>query len=190
MGASAIFAGYQLHLLNDSKFINEWPARSAGVNSLLMLTKRELSLVALTMVLMGVPLVIVANQRNLLATLPSAVFEWKSIKATPTKVGEKRQFLDTPTETLDNLEIHATTLNPGEFAHAAHQHPEEELMIVKEGTVEALVNGELKRVGPGSLIFQAPNRLHSIRNVGTTSAMYHVLKWRTAKTAAAATAKP
>ncbi|GAC1377719.1 MAG: hypothetical protein NVS3B25_14390 [Hymenobacter sp.] len=155
-----------------------------------MITKREFTLVTLTALLMGIPLVIVASKNSLLANLPSSVFEWKNIKATPTKVGEKRQFLDTPTETLDNLEIHATTLNPGEFAHAAHQHPEEELMIVKEGTVEALVNGELKRVGPGSLIFQAPNRLHSIRNVGTTSATYHVLKWRTAKTAAAVTAKP
>lgn len=155
-----------------------------------MMTKREGKLVALTALLMSVPLVIVANKNNLLATLPSAVFEWKNIKATPTKVGEKRQFLDSPTETLDNLEIHATTLNPGEFAHPAHQHPEEELMIVKEGTVEALVNGELKRVGPGSLIFQAPNRLHSIKNVGTTQATYHVLKWRTAKTAAPAPTKP
>lgn len=154
-----------------------------------MLTKREAVLVALTVLLMSIPLVIVANQ-NRPIPLPSSVFEWKSVKMVPTKVGERRQFFDTPTETLDNLEVHATTLNPGEYAHAAHQHPEEELMIVKEGTVEALVNGELKRVGPGSLNFQAPNRLHSIKNVGTTQASYHVLKWRTAKTAASATTKP
>lgn len=155
-----------------------------------MITKREFSLVALTMLVMSILVVMMANKANVFATLPSAIFEWNNSKAIPTKVGEERQFLDTPTETLDNLEIHATTLNSGEFAHPAHQHPEEELMIVKEGTVEALVNGELKRVGPGSLILQAPNRLHSIRNVGTASATYHVLKWRTAKTAAAVTAKP
>ena len=155
-----------------------------------MMTKKELSLVAQTVLLMCIPLVIVAHKNRLLGTLPSSAFEWKAIKATPTKVGEKRQFLDTPTETLENLEIHATTLNPGELAHAAHQHPEEELMLVKEGTVEALVNGELKRVGPGSLIFQAPNRLHSIRNVGTTQATYHVLKWRTVKTGPPAATKP
>ncbi|ALW87290.1 cupin [Hymenobacter sedentarius] len=154
------------------------------------MTRRELTLVALTALLMSIPLAIMANNEHLLATLPSSVYEWKASKATPTKVGEKRQFLDSPTETLENLEIHATTLNPGEFAHPAHQHPEEELMIVKEGTVEALVNGEFKRVGPGSLIFQAPNRLHSIRNVGTTQATYHVLKWRTVKTAVPTTAKP
>lgn len=155
-----------------------------------MLTKREQGLVARTALLMSVPLVIMAAQNHGLATLPSSVFEWDALRATPTKVGEKRQFLDSPTETLENLEIHATTLKPGEFAHPAHQHPEEELMVVKEGTVEALVNGERKRVGPGSLIFQAPNRLHSIQNVGTGPATYHVIKWRTVKTAPPAATKP
>ena len=97
---------------------------------------------------------------------------------------------DSPTETLENLEMHVTTLNPGEFAHPPHQHPEEELTIVREGTVEALVNGERKRVGPGSIIFQAPNRLHTLQNVGTTPVVYHVLKWRSAKTGRALPAKP
>ena len=154
------------------------------------MTHRELTLVATTALLMSVPLAIVAHQNHVLTTLPSSAIEWNDVKATPTRVGEKRQFFDTPTETLDNLEMHATTLNPGEAAHPPHQHVEEELTIVKEGTVEALVNGELKRVGPGSLIFQAPNRLHSIRNVGTTRATYHVLKWRTAKTVPVAIGKP
>lgn len=120
-----------------------------------MMTKRELALLAATALLTSVPLVMVAANNHLLPTLPASLFEWKSIKATPTKVGEKRQFLDSSTETLENLEIHATTLNPGGFAHPAHRHPEEELMIVKEGTVEALVNGERKRVGRSFLIFQA-----------------------------------
>ena len=50
-------------------------------------------------------------------------------------------------------------------------------MIVKEGTVESLVNGELKRVGPGSIIFQAANQMHGLRNVGDGPATYHVIKW-------------
>jgi hypothetical protein len=35
----------------------------------------------------------------------------------------------------------------------------------------------MKRVGPGSVIFQASNQLHGIRNVGQTAAVYHVIKW-------------
>ncbi len=63
------------------------------------------------------------------------------------------------------------------FPFVPYKHPDEEVIIIKEGTVESLVNGQLKRVGPGSVIFQASNQLHSIRNVGNTQAVYHVFKW-------------
>ena len=109
-------------------------------------------------------------------------FDWNMIKAVPTKTGEKRQFFNSTTSTLDNLECHVTTLNPGESAHAPHQHPEEEMTIVKEGTVEVLVDGKLQTVGPGSVVFQAANKLHSTKNVGTTNATYYAIKWKSAKT--------
>jgi quercetin dioxygenase-like cupin family protein len=107
----------------------------------------------------------------------STIFDWNDMKATPNKTGEVRQVVRRPTATLDELEMHITTLNPGESSHAPHQHPNEELVIVRQGTVESLNNGELKRVGPGSIIFQATNQLHSIRNVGTEPAIYHVINW-------------
>ena len=83
------------------------------------------------------------------------------------------------------MEIHETSLNPGEIAHPPHQHPEEELTIVRQGTVEVLVNGELKRVGPGSVIFQSSNDLHNLKNVGKDVAIYHAIKWRSELTPAA-----
>jgi len=150
------------------------------------MTKRELKLVGSTVLLMCIPMAILARKASLLPDLPSTAYEWSSSKATPTKTGERRAFFQGPTATLDELECHASTLNPGQSAHAPHQHPEEELTVVKEGTVEVLVNGELKRVGPGSVVFQAANQLHSIKNVGTTPAVYHAIKWRSAKTAPAA----
>jgi quercetin dioxygenase-like cupin family protein len=62
-------------------------------------------------------------------------------------------------------------------SHPPHRHPNEELVIIREGTVEALVNGEWKRVGPGSVIFNASNQLHGLRNVGSGPATYHVINW-------------
>jgi quercetin dioxygenase-like cupin family protein len=109
--------------------------------------------------------------------LGSRVFDWNDFTAQPNKTGSSRKVVQQATATLDELEIHITTLNPGETPHAPHKHPDEELLIVKEGTVESLVNGELKRVGPGSVIFQAANQMHAIRNVGNTPATYHVIKW-------------
>jgi XRE family transcriptional regulator, regulator of sulfur utilization len=109
--------------------------------------------------------------------MTSSVFDWAKIEATPTKIGALRKFFQAPTPTLDELECHVTTLNPGQTPHAPHQHPDEELIIVKEGTVESLVNGEARRVGPGSIIFQSSNQMHAIKNVGQTPATYFVVKW-------------
>jgi quercetin dioxygenase-like cupin family protein len=109
--------------------------------------------------------------------MQSAIFLWESVAVKETKVGNVRQFFQAPTATLDELECHVTTLNPGESPHAPHKHADEELIIIKEGTVESLVNGQLKRVGPGSVIFQASNQMHGLRNVGEGRATYHVIKW-------------
>ena len=54
----------------------------------------------------------------------------------------------------------------------------EEMIIVREGTVETLQNGKASRLGPGSIIFHSSNDLHNIRNVGPTPATYHVVQWR------------
>ena len=110
--------------------------------------------------------------------LGSQVFDWKDMVAKPTATGEVRTVVRAPTATLDELEMHITTLKPGVTAHPPHQHPNEELLIVREGTVEAFVAGQLKRVGPGSIIFQASNQLHNIKNVGDTAATYHVISWK------------
>jgi mannose-6-phosphate isomerase-like protein (cupin superfamily) len=147
------------------------------------ITRREISLMLITAAMMCIPMAMIAHHYQQ-PDMPSAVYDWNNIPVSKTKTGEKRQFFDGPTKTLDNLECHVSTLNIGEIAHPPHQHPEEELTIVKEGTVEVLVNGELKRCGPGSIIFQASNTLHNIKNVGAGTCTYFALKWRSAKTPA------
>ena len=112
----------------------------------------------------------------------SAVFDWNTIPAKPTSVGSVRSFFSAPTATLQNLEVHVTTLNPGQMPHPPHRHPNEEMIIIQKGTVEALSNGEWKRVGPGSVIFNGSNQLHGLKNVGTEPAVYHVINFKTAAT--------
>jgi len=107
----------------------------------------------------------------------SRAVDWTTLTARTTKVGEVRQVFQAPTATLDELELHITTLNPGQTPHEPHRHPDEEVLIVQQGTVETLLGDRTQRVGPGSVIFQAANQLHGIRNVGEVPAVYHVIKW-------------
>ena len=108
----------------------------------------------------------------------STVFDWDKLEARPNAVGSVRTVVRAPTRTLDELEMHITTLNPGAESHPPHQHQAEELLIVREGQVETLQNGKATRCGPGSIIFHASNDLHNIRNVGSTPATYHVIQWK------------
>lgn len=144
-----------------------------------MLTKRDGVVIMVAVVAtLGVA---GAAQQTLPPPIPSVAFDWATFPVRETAVGSSRQVIRAPTITLDELEIHVTTLNPGQTSHPPHQHPNEELLIIKEGIVEALVNGEWKRVGVGSVIFQASNQLHTIRNAGDGPATYHVVNWKVKK---------
>ena len=109
--------------------------------------------------------------------LGPTVFNWEDMKPVKTATGEVRQVCKSPTATLDQLEIHITTLNPGAASHAPHRHLNEELIILREGECETLSNGKWIKVGPGSIVFNASNSLHAFRNIGTAPAVYHVINW-------------
>lgn len=122
---------------------------------------------------------LVAQEKSV---LHSTIIDWNSVAVKQTESGSVRSFVNTKTATLDKLEIHVTTLKPGLGPHPPHRHGHEEILIIKEGTVEALINGQWKTAGPGSVIFLASNELHAVRNVGTTPATYHVIALQTAAT--------
>ncbi len=115
------------------------------------------------------------NKEGLL--MKSALFTWESVPETPTEQGARRGVFAAPTATLDELEYHTTTLKPGGSPHAPHTHKNEELIIIKEGAVEAYINGEWKPAPTGSLMFFASMVPHTVRNTGTVPATYHVVNW-------------
>jgi XRE family transcriptional regulator, regulator of sulfur utilization len=145
----------------------------------LRLTRRDLA-IALVSILATTCAFAVSAPKS--AVLGWSVYNWNSIPVVKNANGESRQFLRAPTATLDQLEIHATTLNPGAQSHPPHRHFNEEVIIIDRGTVEAFGNGKWTRLGPGSVIFNASNTLHAIRNAGNTPTTYHVVSFFTPET--------
>jgi XRE family transcriptional regulator, regulator of sulfur utilization len=106
----------------------------------------------------------------------SRVFQWSDMKAQPSNIGILRNVFDNPTLTLAGYSCHITTLNPGKEPHPPHQHPEEELLVIKEGTLEVMQNGVTNQVGAGAMVFCASNELHGWRNTSTSPVTYYVIK--------------
>ena len=146
-----------------------------------MITRRDLTIIAVSVT---ATLGMTAFAASKAPPMGSVAIDWQSVPVKQEEVRAVRQFMQAPTATLDELELHVTTLQPGTTSHAPHKHANEELVIIKEGTVEVLVDGQLKRVGPGSVVFNAANQMHSLRNVGPGPTTYHVINWKTPATKA------
>jgi quercetin dioxygenase-like cupin family protein len=136
-------------------------------------------LVALCSVVTGAGAQTAPAQPASVAKLESAVFEWKSLKFNPSKTGSRVLVFDAPTQTLDKLHLHISTLNPGQNTGELHRHPQEEVVIIKEGTLEVNIDGRKQTVGPGSMIFFSVNENENMTNIGTAPATYYVLQWFT-----------
>ena len=144
-----------------------------------MITKRDI-IVALAATTLTAAVLGTAFAQTHPPTTPilgPTTFNWDDMKPVKTDTGSVVSLYKGPTATLDELEMHVTTLDPGVMSHPPHQHVNEELVIIRQGTVETLSGGKWVRLGPGSVIFNASNSLHGLRNVGTTPAVYHVINW-------------
>lgn len=113
------------------------------------------------------------------AKLASAVYERDRLVVEPRPNGSRRPVLDGPTATLDHLHAHISTLEPGQRSGEPSLHRQEEVIIVREGTVEAEFDGQKRVAGPGSVIFFAANATTALRNVGKGPATYTVVYYYT-----------
>ena len=125
------------------------------------------------------------------AKMSSTIFDWEKMQPVPTTNGVRRTLFDAPTATLDKLNCHITTLNPGQASSAAPRHHlQEEIVIVKEGTIEATYDGHFQIVGPGSVIFFASGANTRLRNPGKVPATYTVIYYYTPLTPKADSSRP
>jgi XRE family transcriptional regulator, regulator of sulfur utilization len=126
----------------------------------------------------------VQAQSGKTAGMTSTAIEWNSIEAKTNATGSSRKFFEGPTASLEVLECHASTLNPGATNHVILRRPNDEVIIVKDGTIEAFVKDKWVRVGPGSVVFNAADAPQAMRNTGNGPATYHVVMFRPAATPA------
>ncbi len=111
------------------------------------------------------------------ALLKSAVVKADSIHPEGAAPGAKAyvQF-NGPTKQLAAIASGFVTLEPGAKPHPPHRHPEEEIMIVGEGTGEFSIDGVVTKVKVGDMVFAEGNVLHGVLNTGSTRMVFYFMK--------------
>jgi oxalate decarboxylase/phosphoglucose isomerase-like protein (cupin superfamily) len=132
------------------------------------------------------------NRRTLLETLAGVLAagtilqaaEVRSVLLDPHQVpaethpfGSQRLYCNGSTNGLKSLVIGSLILKPGEQPHPPHTHPDEEILLVTEGTGQITMNGKASSVGPGALMYVTPNYLHGILNTGGSPLTFYFVKW-------------
>lgn len=90
--------------------------------------------------------------------------------------GEQRRVMAGTLPTGEFIEVHETMLPAGEMPHPPHKHPNTELLFIQTGSLEYIDDdGSRIATGPGDIVFSASNKMHGLKNVGTTPATYIVV---------------
>src|SRR5262245_32044382 len=82
-----------------------------------------------------------------------------------------------PTDQLSGMCTGMAVLDPGASPHPPHRHPEEEFLIIADGTGEIECDGHVTQVGPGAIMYCAGNTLHGIVNTGKVPLTFYWSKW-------------
>jgi quercetin dioxygenase-like cupin family protein len=92
--------------------------------------------------------------------------------------GDLRIYYSGPTDQLHSMTAGSLLLKPGMSPHPPHQHPEEEFMVITEGSGEISVEDNVTQIIPGSMMYCAANRLHGIVNTGSKPLLFYFYKWK------------
>ncbi len=107
----------------------------------------------------------------------SEIMLWDDVPFKTTEKGGTRQFFKRPTTSLLEFEMHVTTLKEGIKSHDPHVHPADEIILIKTGNVEELINGIPYQFGPGSFVLLNGNEPHGIRNIGQGACEYFAFRF-------------
>ena len=109
--------------------------------------------------------------------LPSRVYAFESlpVKTNPQTHAESRQVLHGTTHEGFPIDLHVTTMPPGQSPHPPHHHIHEEMMLIQKGQLAATISGKTTVAGPGSIIYVHSMEEHGLKSVGEEAAQYFVL---------------
>lgn len=110
--------------------------------------------------------------------IPNMTLPEQQAKLTKEPFGDLRIYYEGSTEQIRSMTAGSLRLKAGMSPHPPHTHPEEEFMVITEGTGEILIDGKTTKVGPGSMMYCGANKSHGIKNTGSGALLFYFYKWK------------
>ncbi len=107
--------------------------------------------------------------------LPSHCYRWEDLPVKVNGENRSREVFQGTTHSGFPIDMHETELAPGKAPHAPHRHAHEELVVLREGSLEVTIAGRTTTVSAGSVVYVASNQEHGWKNAGPTRARYYVM---------------
>jgi uncharacterized cupin superfamily protein len=116
------------------------------------------------------------SQENLV----SKICLWEDLVETRSLHGTDKIILEGGTPVFSKIEVHATSLFPGKkIASEADKYPGyEELIIVKEGVPEFILNGSRALVKEGGVILVCPDDKYVVINSTDKPTTWYTFRWK------------
>lgn len=130
-------------------------------------SRRDLSLL--------LPALAAAAAKGQPAPMPSQAHRFEDLAVRGKPENRSRAVLDGLTHAGFHVDLHETELAPGLAPHPPHHHEHEEMILIREGTLEVTIAAKVTNLGPGGVAYVASNQEHGWRNAGTVQAHYFVL---------------
>lgn len=109
--------------------------------------------------------------------IKAQIYHWDEAIVQKKETMEQRTLLEGSTVDFKHFKIHATTVYPNQAPHPSHAHDEEELIIVKSGTLTVNIANKAYTLEKGSIALIFSGDTHGLENKSDSAVTYYVMRY-------------
>ncbi len=109
--------------------------------------------------------------------LKTGVVSEQTAKTSVESWGKFLSYYEGRSDHVSDILTGVAVINPGEEIHPPHKHPEEEFLMVIEGSGTWSIKGINSPALAGDILFAVPGELHGLKNTGNTPLKFVVFKY-------------
>lgn len=108
----------------------------------------------------------------------SIIIDWNDVAAKKTDRGWRWQQYNRATSLFEKFDMHATALDKGRDSHQPHTHRQEEIILVRKGSIKMHIADNFYDATEGDLVFLNAFVPHALINTTDGQCEYFAFQWQ------------